>query len=146
MEPLEVGTEVGTQLVIPVRDLEWRAVRSSGPGGQNVNKVSSKVELRFDLPGCEVIWPAAKARLMQLARNRLDAEGRVLITSQKTRDQLQNLSDAREKLAALIASALVAPVFRKPTKPTRGSKLRRLEGKKHQASKKQARGRVGEHD
>lgn len=138
MESLEVTPRV----VIPVRDLEWRAVRSSGPGGQNVNKVSSKVELRFDLDGSDALSPSVKARLSQLARNRLDADGRVLIVSQKTRDQLQNLNDAREKLAALIASALVVPKVRRPTKPTRGSTRRRLEGKKLQANKKQARGRV----
>lgn len=133
---------INGHLVIPARHLNWTAVRSSGPGGQNVNKVASKVDLRFDLAGCEVLHPAAKARLYSLCRNKLDAAGQVLITSQRTRDQLQNLEDAREKLAALIRSALIPPKPRRPTKPTFGSKLRRLEGKQRTKQKKQSRGRV----
>ena len=138
MEPLVVDS----QLVIPARHLHWTAVRSSGPGGQNVNKVASKVDLRFDLAGCDTLHPAVKARLYSLCRNKLDADGRVLITSQRTRDQLQNLEDARGKLAALIKAALTPPRPRRPTKPTYGSKLRRLEGKQHNKHKKQSRGRV----
>ena len=133
---------INSQLVIPARHLHWTAVRSSGPGGQNVNKVASKVDLRFDLAGCETLHPAVKARLYSLCRNKLDADGHVLITSQRTRDQLQNLEDARDKLAALIKAALVPPKPRRPTKPTFSSKMRRLEGKHHTKQKKQSRGRV----
>lgn len=138
MEALVVNERVW----IPAGDLMWTAVRSSGPGGQNVNKVASKVELRFDLAGTKALSHAVKGRLWALCKNRLDAEGRVLITSQRTRDQLQNLGDAREKLAALIEAALTPPKPRKATKPTYGSKLRRLENKRRESSKKQARGRV----
>lgn len=137
---------INSQLLIPARHLHWTAVRSSGPGGQNVNKVASKVELRFDIGACTAMHPAAKARLLVLCRNKLDAEGRVLITSQRTRDQLQNLEDARDKLAELIKAALIPPRPRRPTKPTYGSKLRRLEGKQHTKQKKQSRGRVRSDD
>jgi len=137
---------INSQLVIPARHLHWTAVRSSGPGGQNVNKVASKVDLRFEIAACEGMHPAAKARLYVLCRNKLDADGLVVITSQRTRDQLQNLEDAREKLAALIKAALIPPRPRRPTKPTYGSKLRRLEGKSHTKQKKQSRGRVGSDD
>jgi ribosome-associated protein len=133
-------------LVVPSSLMRWTAVRSSGPGGQNVNKVASKVELRFDIAAWQGMHPAAKARLYTLCRNKLDAEGQVLITSQRTRDQLQNLQDAREKLAELIRLALVPPKPRRATKPTYGSKLRRLEGKQRNKQKKQSRGRVGSDD
>ena len=138
MEPIVIDSQV----VIPPRHLHWTAVRSSGPGGQNVNKVASKVDLRFDLAGCDTLHPAVKARLYSLCRNKLDADGHVVITSQRTRDQLQNLADARDKLAALIKAALTPPRPRRATKPTYGSKLRRLEGKQRTKQKKQSRGRV----
>jgi ribosome-associated protein len=142
MEPLVINS----QLVIPARHISYTAVRSSGPGGQNVNKVASKVDLRFDLGGCETLHPAVKARLYSLCRNKLDADGQVLITSQRTRDQLQNLEDARDKLATLIKAALTPPRPRRPTKPTFGSKMRRLEGKQRNKQKKQSRGRVRSDD
>jgi ribosome-associated protein len=142
MEPLVINS----QLVIPARHISWTAVRSSGPGGQNVNKVASKVDLRFDLGGCDLLHPAVKARLYSLCRNKLDADGHVLITSQRTRDQLQNLEDARDKLATLIKAALTPPRPRRPTKPTFGSKMRRLEGKQRNKQKKQSRGRVRSDD
>jgi ribosome-associated protein len=145
VEPLVVQTPSG-QVVIAPSDLSLRAVRASGPGGQNVNKVASKVELRFSLEQCAALPPAVKTRLRTRARGRLDADGRLLITSQRTRDQLQNLRDAREKLAELIAAAWLPPKPRTPTKPTRGSKRRRLDDKRKQAQKKQARGRVRRED
>jgi len=133
-EDLRVGA-----LIIPAADLSWRAVRASGPGGQNVNKVASKVELRFDLPGTRALAEAVKARLRSLARGRLDAEGRIVIASQKTRAQEQNLADARGRLAALIATALIPPRPRRPTRPTGSSKRRRLEDKRRLGDKKRAR-------
>ncbi len=78
-------------LTLPSAELAWTAVRAGGPGGQNVNKVATKIELRFDLPGSVVLGAAVRARLATLARGRLDAEGRVLITCDETRSQLQNL-------------------------------------------------------
>ena len=130
---------VDPRVTLPGGDLAWTAVRSSGPGGQNVNKVSSKVELRFDLPGTRALGPEVKARLRAIAAHKLDAEGRVLLTSQRTRDQVKNLADAREKLAELVRRALFVPKTRRPTKPSRGSKERRLESKRHDARTKAGR-------
>jgi ribosome-associated protein len=127
---------VDASLTLPEASLEWTAVRASGPGGQNVNKVASKVELRFDLEGCEALSDAVRSRLRAIAKNLLDAEGRILVTSQKTRDQAKNLEDAREKLRQLVLRARVAPKPRKPTKPTRSSQRRRVEGKLKVGAKK----------
>jgi len=127
---------------IPEADLTWTAVRASGPGGQNVNKVASKVELRFDLAHTRALNAAAKIRLRQLARTRLDAAGRVVVVSQKTRDQARNLEDARRKLADLVARALVPPTPRRPTRPTRSAHERRLGEKKRRGAHKRQRGRV----
>jgi ribosome-associated protein len=141
-EPLRIDG----RLVIPAGDLSWSAARSSGPGGQNVNKVASKVELRFDLAGTRALGAAVKARLRAIAGHRLDVEGRVRVVSQKTRDQAQNLADARDKLAAMIAAALVVPKPRRPTRPTFGSKMRRADAKRRQSNKKRLRGNVGSDD
>jgi ribosome-associated protein len=126
-------------LSIPERELVWAAVRSSGPGGQNVNKVSSKVELRFDFEASAVLANTVKARLRALAANRLDADGRILIVSQVTRNQPQNLEEARQRLAGMIAQALVVPKKRRPTKPSKAAKRRRVENKRVQSKKKQSR-------
>jgi ribosome-associated protein len=126
-------------LVIPGENLEWTAVRASGPGGQNVNKVSSKVDLRFDLVGCSVLNERVKRRLRKLAAGRLDAAGRVVVTSQVTRNRVRNLEDARARLAELIRSALVEPKKRRPTKPSRAAKRRRLDAKRQQSEKKARR-------
>ena len=125
--------------IIPSGDLEWHAVRASGPGGQNVNKVSSKVELRFLLAECTVLTEATKARLRVIARSYLTNEGELLIASQRTRDQHRNLEDARSKLRDLVAASLVRPKRRIATKPTRASKERRLTEKRHQSEKKLSR-------
>ena len=134
---------VSERVTIPDADLSWTATRSSGPGGQNVNKVSSRVELRFDLEGSLVLTESVKSRLRFLARGLLDAEGRILIKSERTRDQHRNLEDARAKLAALVQAALVVPKKRRPTKPSRAANQRRLTDKRQQASKKQDRRRDG---
>ena len=130
---------VNQALVLPSAELEWTAVRSSGPGGQNVNKVATKVELRFAFAQSRVLSAAVRDRLAALARGKLDAEGRLVLTSDETRSQARNLELTRERLAALVRAALVPPKRRRPTKPSRASKERRLTGKKHQSEKKQGR-------
>lgn len=133
---------IDDRVTIPGRDLSWSAARSSGPGGQNVNKVASKVDLRVDLRGTEALIPPVKARLRRQNKNQIDKDGRLMVTSQATRDQSRNLEDALEKLAELIRRALVRPKRRKKTKPSRRAKQRRLNAKKQNAEKKKLRGKV----
>jgi ribosome-associated protein len=133
---------VRTGVVIPADALSVRAVRAGGPGGQNVNKVSSKVELRVDIDRVEGLDAAARHRLRALAP--LDADGHVLITSQRTRDQHANLDDAREKVRLLVERALVVPRSRRKTRPTRGSVERRLSDKKRRTQAKADRRRSGD--
>ncbi len=133
-------------VTIPARELVWTAVRSSGPGGQNVNKVSSKVELRFDFETSGSLTPGVKTRLRALARHRLDAEGRILIVSQVTRNQPKNLDDARQRLGELVARALVAPKTRRATKPPRAAKRARVKDKRVHSAKKQSRARKNSDD
>jgi ribosome-associated protein len=128
---------------VPASAMEVRAVRSSGPGGQNVNKVASKIELRVDLAQVTGLNARARARLHALAAARLDADGKLLVTSQRTRDQGRNLEDARDKVRSLIARALIEPKVRKATGPSRGSIERRLREKKARSRAKASR-RVSE--
>src|SRR5688572_33232673 len=104
-------------VIIPAADLSWSAARSSGPGGQNVNKVASKVDLRFDLEGTTALSGEQKARLRASAGARLDAEGRLVIVSQSTRDQRRNLEEARSRLREIVLACLRPPKKRRPTKP-----------------------------
>jgi ribosome-associated protein len=137
-EPIVIR-EQGQHVVVPAAAIAFAAVRASGPGGQNVNKVASKVELRVDLARVVGLDDGARARLMAACAGRLDADGRLLVISQKTRDQLQNLEDAREKIRALVAAALVRPIPRRKTRPTRGSVERRIGEKKIKSAIKRDR-------
>ena len=134
---------LGPNLVIPDEELVWKFIRSSGPGGQNVNKVASAVQLRLLLP-LNVSLPAAvKNRLRRLAGQRLLDDGTILLSARSERSQEQNRRDALERLEALIRAALVEPKIRKKTRPTRASKERRIETKKRRGSAKRQRGPGG---
>jgi ribosome-associated protein len=141
-EPIRVGIGV----MIPAAALSWRAVRSSGPGGQNVNKVATKVELRVRLERVHGLAPAARARLASLCASRLDADGRLLVTSQRTRDQARNLEDARDKVRRLVEGALREPKRRRAGVPSPAARDRRVRLKKVAAERKRARGRVRPED
>jgi ribosome-associated protein len=132
-------------VIVPAAAQSVKAVRSSGPGGQNVNKVASKIELRVDLALIEGLSEAARRRLDAATATRQDADGRLLVTSQLTRDQPRNLEDAREKVRRLVAAALVAPRKRRPTAPSRAARERRLGAKKRQGERKRSR-RAGAFD
>ncbi len=126
-------------VIIPPEAMEMRAVRASGPGGQNVNKVASKVELRIDLDKIQGLSPDARERLLRFAARRLDSSGRLLVTSQRTRDQSRNLEDARRKVHDWMALALRPPRKRISTKPGPATRERRLHEKRIRSLRKSNR-------
>jgi ribosome-associated protein len=128
---------------IPDADLQFQFVRASGPGGQNVNKVATAAQLRFDLAGTVALSPSVKARLRVLAGRRLGADGTLLINARNQRTQEGNRREALERLQDLISRASVEPKTRRATRPTFGSKQRRLDGKTQHKRLKQLRSRVG---
>jgi ribosome-associated protein len=134
-----MALEIAPSVTIPDSDLSFTFVRASGPGGQNVNKVSSAVQLRFDMAGSAALSDAVKGRLRALAGRRVTDDGAILIIARNQRSQEHNRREALERLAELIQRALVVPKTRKATKPTRASRERRLEHKTRQQQTKQRR-------
>lgn len=131
---------ISSELAVPDEDFEWKFVRASGPGGQNVNKVSSAVQLRFLLHRNTSIPAPAKQRLRRMAGQRLVDDGTLLIIARDERSQEQNRRSALGRLADLVGAALVEPKVRKKTRPTRASKERRIDSKKKRSSTKRQRG------
>ena len=138
--------QITDTIAIDESELEERFVRSSGPGGQNVNKVASAVELRFDASKSTVLDHEVRERLKRLAGSRMTAEGVILIDARRFRTQAKNREDARERLAELIRSALARPKRRRKTRPSTASRERRIESKRHRADTKRGRGRVAGDD
>ncbi len=130
---------VNERLTIPDAELRVAFSRSSGPGGQNVNKVESKVELRWCPGESDVLSESDRARLLERLASRLTNEGDLIVTSSHTRDQIRNREDAEQKLAELVRTALHRPKRRRPTRPSRGARERRIQGKKRRGQVKRNR-------
>jgi ribosome-associated protein len=131
--------QVTAHIALDEREIEESFVRSSGPGGQNVNKLSTAVQLRFDVRHSSSLPGDVRARLERLAGSRLTRDGELVIIAQSHRTQARNRQDALDRLLELIRKAAVAPIKRRPTRPTKGSRERRIEGKKRRGDIKQMR-------
>ena len=139
--PINSGIELAPGVTIDENKLRLQYARSSGPGGQNVNKVASAVQLSFDVRHSPSLPQAVRMALMGLAGSRLSNAGVLVITARQHREQERNRADARARLAELIRKAATPPKPRRPTKIPRASKRQRLDGKKHRARRKQDRAR-----
>jgi ribosome-associated protein len=135
---------VTPSVTIPAEELEERFVRASGPGGQNVNKVATAVELRFDAARSSVLSDDALVRLRTLAGTKMTADGILVIDARRYRTQAQNREDARERLADLIRQALVRPRKRRKTRPTKASVDKRIQSKKRRSETKRGRRRIAD--
>ena len=134
---------ISEQIQIPARLLSVQFIRASGPGGQNVNKVSSGVQLRFDLANCYTLQEPVKERLKKLAGQRYTRSGEILIEAQRFRTQIKNRQDAEQRLIALIQQAEPEPKKRKPTRQPYRVKMQRLNNKKARSNTKKLRGKPG---
>src|ERR1700733_10153783 len=130
---------VTATIALDEREIEENFVRSSGPGGQNVNKLSTAVQLRFDVRRSPSLRDDVRARLERLAGSRLTRDGVLVIIAQRHRTQARNRQDALDRLIDLIRHAAIAPIKRRPTRPTAGSRERRIEGKKRRSGIKHLR-------
>ena len=135
---------VTPRLTIPASELEIAFARSGGPGGQNVNKVSSKVDLRWNPTTSMALTHDDRALLLERLRNRLTTDGTLIVTSTLTRDQLKNREDAMSKLTLIVRTALERQKPRKPTKPSKGAKRRRVADKRHHSEIKRNRSGRGD--
>ncbi len=135
---------VNTDVAIPRTELQYRATRAGGAGGQHVNTSSTRIELLWDLPHSTAVSEEQRQRLQAKLAARLDAEGNVRVVASDRRSQQQNRQSAETRLAELVRSALVIPKKRRPTKPTRASKEKRLTDKKHRGERKRNRRDLGE--
>ncbi|MFN0006880.1 MAG: alternative ribosome rescue aminoacyl-tRNA hydrolase ArfB [Planctomycetota bacterium] len=131
---------VNAGLTLPPDDLQIEFARSGGPGGQNVNKVETKVVLRFSLPRSRGLEEHHRERLRSVLAGRITRSGEILVRADRFRDRARNLADARERLAALLANALLVPKVRRPSRPSRGAEVRRLESKRRRSVQKRERG------
>ena len=141
MENASSYIPITPRIGIDAGEIGFTFVRSSGPGGQNVNKLSTAVQLRFDVRGCASLPDPVRHRLERLAGRRLTQDGVLVIAAQRFRSQERNRQDALDRLIALIREAAVAPVIRRPTQPTQGARRRRLEQKGQRSDIKSLRGR-----
>jgi len=135
---------INDDIEIPEAEVEMNAIRSSGPGGQNVNKVATAIHLRFDIASSVVLPEEVKARLLTLRDRRISADGVINIKAQRSRSQDKNRIDALKRLADLLQKGLVVPKARKKTKPSRRAKEKRLMDKARRGQLKQSRGKVSD--